>query len=140
MVTESGLGADMGFEKFMHIKCRSAGLLPDAAVLVCTVRALKLSSGRFKVVPGKPLDAAMQPENLEAIAAGAPNLEKQIENVGRFGVPVVVAINRFVTDTPAELELIRTIALRGGAADAQIADLWARGSPAARALHGRWLR
>jgi formate--tetrahydrofolate ligase len=128
VVTESGFGADMGFEKFMHIKCRASGLLPNAAVLVCTVRALKLSSGRFKVVPGKPLDAAMQAENLEAIAAGAPNLEKHIENVGRFGVPVVVAINRFATDTPAELELVRTIALRAGAADAQIADLWARGS------------
>jgi formate--tetrahydrofolate ligase len=128
VVTESGFGADMGFEKFMHIKCRASGLLPNAAVLVCTVRALKLSSGRFKVVPSKPLDAAMQGENLEAIAAGAPNLEKHIENVGRFGVPVVVAINRFATDTPAELELVRTIALRAGAADAQIPDLWARGS------------
>ena len=128
IVTECGFGADMGFEKLMHLKCRSAGLVPDVAVVVCTARALKMHSGRFRVSPGKPLDAELQRENLEAIAAGAPNLEKQIENVGRFGVPVVVAVNRFATDTSAELELIRTIALRAGALDARVGDLWARGS------------
>jgi formate--tetrahydrofolate ligase len=134
VVTESGFGADMGFEKLMHIKCRSSGLLPDLAVVVCTARALKMHSGRFRVSPGKPLDPGLQQENLEAIAAGAPNLEKHIESVGRFGVPVVVAVNRFDTDTTAELELIRTIALRAGAVDAQIADLWAQGSAGGKEL------
>jgi formate--tetrahydrofolate ligase len=128
VVTESGFGSDMGFEKFMHIKSRSAGLLPDLAVVVCTARALKMHSGRFSVSAGKALDPGLHQENLAAIAAGAPNLEKHIENVGRFGVPVVVAINQFATDSPAELELIRTIALRAGALDAQVGDFWARGS------------
>jgi formyltetrahydrofolate synthetase len=98
------------------------------AVIVCTARALKMHSGRFSVSPGKPLDPGLNHEELEAIAGGAPNLEKQIENVGRFGVPVVVAVNRFATDTPAELELIRTIALRAGALDARVGDFWAHGS------------
>jgi formate--tetrahydrofolate ligase len=128
VVTESGFGADMGFEKLMHVKCRSAGLAPDVAVVVCTARALKMHSGRFSVSTGQPLDLGLHHENLDAIAAGAPNLEKQIENVGRFGVPVVVAINRFDTDTADELELIRTIALRAGALDAQVGDFWAHGS------------
>jgi formyltetrahydrofolate synthetase len=102
--------------------------VPDVAVVVCTARALKMHSGRFSVAPGKPLDPGLHQEGLEAITAGAPNLAAHIESVGRFGVPVVVAINRFATDTSAELELIRTIALRAGACDAQIGDFWARGS------------
>ncbi|MCC6174476.1 MAG: formate--tetrahydrofolate ligase [Chloroflexi bacterium] len=128
VVTESGFAADMGFEKFMDIKCRASGLLPDAAVLVCTVRALKVHSGRYRVAPGKPLDPALEREDLEAVTLGLPNLEKHIENVRSLGVPVVVAINRFATDTPAELAAIRAASLRAGALDAQVSDVFARGS------------
>ena len=128
VVTESGFGADMGFEKLMHIKGRASGLLPDVAVVVCTVRALKVHSGRFKVTPGRPLDPAMEQEDLETVQLGLVNLEKHIENVRNFGVPVVVAVNRFNSDAPAELELVRAAALRAGALDAQVSEMWARGS------------
>ena len=110
VVTEAGFGADIGAEKFFNIKCRASGLVPDAALLVCTVRALKMHSGRFKIVPGKPLDPALLRENLEALGEGIPNLEKQVENVQKHGIPVVVAINRFPSDTHAEHEVIRAAA------------------------------
>src|SRR5450830_1287628 len=103
VVTESGFGADMGAEKFMDIKCRYSGAVPSAVVMVCSIRALKMHSGKFKVVAGKPLDAGLVQENLEAVAEGTVNLEKQIENMRLFGVPVVVAINRFLTDTDREI-------------------------------------
>ncbi len=128
VVTESGFAADMGFEKFMDLKCRAAGLLPDAAVLVCTVRGLKVHSGRYKVAPGRPLDPAIEREDIEAVTLGLANLEKQIQNVHQFGVPVVVAVNRFNSDTPAELETIRAGALRAGARAAAVSSLWADGS------------
>jgi formate--tetrahydrofolate ligase len=134
VVTESGFGADMGFEKFMDIKCRASGLLPDAAVLVCTVRALKMHSGKYKVVPGKPLDEGLKKEDLEAVRAGAVNLQAHIENVRSFGVPVVVAINHFTGDSPVEHELIREIALAAGAADAQVSTLWADGGKGGEGL------
>src|SRR5579875_3625947 len=134
VVTEAGFGADLGFEKFCHIKCRASGLRPDAAVLVATVRGLKAHSGRFRIVAGRPLPQALLQEDLDALAAGMPNLIKQIENARAFGVPVVVAINRFQTDTPRELELVRAIALEAGAYDAQVADHWARGGAGAEAL------
>ncbi|ACZ38740.1 formate--tetrahydrofolate ligase [Sphaerobacter thermophilus] len=118
VVTEAGFGADLGFEKFCDIKCRVSGLKPDAAVLVATIRALKAHSGRYKIVAGKPLDPGLVTENLDALREGIGNLEKQIENVRRFGVPVVVAINQFPTDTPAEIELVREVALKAGAFDA----------------------
>ena len=114
-VTESGFGADMGFEKFANIKCRTSGLAPDAAVLVCTVRGMKAHSGRFDVRPGTPLDPGMLAEDLPAVEAGLSNLAKQIANVCSFGTPVVVAVNRFPTDTDAEHELIRTAAVEAGA-------------------------
>lgn len=117
-VTEAGFGADMGFEKFVNIKCRTSGLQPDCAVLVCTVRALKAHSGRFDVLPGHPLDPALLTEDLDALASGLPNLVKQIENVEAFGIPVVVAVNRFPTDTDAEHEFIRRAARSAGAYDA----------------------
>ena len=97
--TEAGFGADMGAEKFFDIKCRASGLAPDAAVVVATVRALKMHGGVGKIVAGKPLDPALLEENVEAVRAGASNLAKQIENVRMFGVPAVVAINSFPTDT-----------------------------------------
>jgi len=127
VVTESGFGADMGAEKFFNIKCRYSGLKPDAAVLVATVRALKMHSGRFKVVPGKPLDKGLTEENLKAIKLGAGNLIKQIENVKMHHVPVVVAVNRFDSDTENELNLIKEIALKNGAEDAVISEVWAKG-------------
>lgn len=118
VVTEAGFGADMGFEKFVNIKCRVSGLRPDCAVLVCTVRALKAHSGRFDVKPGHPLDPGLLAEDLGAVEAGMPNLVKQVENVRSFGIPVVVAVNRFPTDTDAEHELIRAHAKAAGATDA----------------------
>jgi formate--tetrahydrofolate ligase len=115
-VTEAGFGADMGFEKFCNIKCRASGLAPDCAVVVCTVRALKAHAGRYSVRPGKPLDPALAREDLDAVREGMPNLIKQIENVRGFGVPAVVAVNRFPTDTDAEHELIKHAAISAGAA------------------------
>ncbi len=134
VVTESGFGAGMGMEKFMNIKCRYSGLVPDAVVMVCTVRALKMHSGRFRVVAGRPLDAGLVREDLKAIEDGMPNLEKQIENARLFGVPVVVAINAFPTDTEAEIELIRRRSLAAGAAGAHRSDVWAKGGAGAEEL------
>ena len=134
VVTESGFGADMGYEKFMDIKCRAAGVLPDAAVVVCTVRALKMHSGKFRIVAGRPLDPGLAEENLEVIEQGAVNLQKHIENVRALGVPAVVAINRFKTDTQAELDLVRKIALDAGALDAQVSEVWEFGGEGGRGL------
>jgi methylenetetrahydrofolate dehydrogenase (NADP+)/methenyltetrahydrofolate cyclohydrolase/formyltetrahydrofolate synthetase len=134
VVTESGFGADMGMEKFMDIKCRTSGLKPDCVVLVATVRALKTHGGGPKVVLGRPLDKAYTEENLSLLQAGMPNLDSHIRNALRFGVPVVVAINAFPTDTHAEIELIREKALEAGALDAVMADHWARGGDGAAAL------
>lgn len=115
VVTESGFGADMGAEKFMNIKCRASGLVPDCVVIVATVRALKASSGRFEVTPGKPLDVKLQTEDLESLAEGIVNLDKHIENMKKFGVPVVVAVNHFPTDTDAEHDFIKQRAMASGA-------------------------
>ena len=114
--TEAGFGADMGAEKFFDIKCRASGLSPDAAVVVATVRALKMHGGVGKIVAGKPLDPALLEENVEAVRLGCQNLAKQIENVTMFGIPAIVAINSFPTDTPAEVEAIREVALAAGRA------------------------
>ncbi|MFY9344184.1 MAG: formate--tetrahydrofolate ligase [Planctomycetota bacterium] len=127
VVTEAGFGADMGAEKFFDIKCRASGLKPDAALLVATVRALKMHSGRFAIVAGKPLPPGLQQEDLDALAAGIGNLEKQIENVRVFGIPVVVAVNRFPGDTDAEIEFVRQAALAAGAAAAHTSTLFADG-------------
>lgn len=127
VVTESGFGADLGAEKFMNIKCRISGLVPDAAVIVATIRALKMHSGRFKVVAGKPLDPGLTKENLDAVKAGSENLEKQIENMLYFGIPVVVAINRFGTDTEGEIELVKKIAITAGADSAVTSDIHQKG-------------
>ena len=126
-VTESGFGADIGMEKFMNIKCRASGLAPDCVVLVCTVRALKMHSGRFKVVAGKPLDEGLIKENTKAVAEGAANLEKQIENVLLHGVPCVVAINEFTTDTDAEFRVIAEKAKVAGAYAVVRSRVWAEG-------------
>jgi formate--tetrahydrofolate ligase len=126
-VTESGFGADIGMEKFMNIKCRASGLVPDCVVLVASVRALKMHSGKFKVVAGKPLDDALIRENPEAVAEGCPNLEKQIENVLAHGVPCVVAINQFTTDTEKEFAVISERAMAAGATAVVRSNVWAEG-------------
>ncbi|MDI6781592.1 MAG: formate--tetrahydrofolate ligase [bacterium] len=130
-VTESGFGADLGAEKFMNIKCRYSGVKPDAVVVVATVRALKMHSGDFTVVAGKPLDPGLIKENLDALERGCVNLEKQIENMRLFGVPVVVAINRFSDDTDKEIELIRKKSMDAGAEDAVPTEHWAKGGDGA---------
>jgi formate--tetrahydrofolate ligase len=127
VVTESGFGADMGMEKFMNIKCRYSGLVPDAVVMVATVRALKMHSGRYRVVAGRPLDPGLAKEDLRAVGEGCANLDKQIENARLFGVPVVVALNAFPTDTSAEIELIRQRSLAAGAEGCHVSEVWAKG-------------
>jgi len=127
VVTESGFGADMGFEKFMDIKCRASGLMPDAVVLVATVRALKMHGGGPKVTPGKPLSSAYTEENLDLLRKGLCNLTAHIEVIKKYGLPVVVAINSFPTDTEAEHEIAREAALEAGAFDAVVTKGWALG-------------
>jgi formate--tetrahydrofolate ligase len=110
LVTEAGFGADMGAERFFNIKCRASGLEPDAAVVVATVRALKVHSGRFRVVAGRPLPPEMVKENPDDVWAGAANLRKQVENISIHGVTPVIAINAFPTDHPSEQAAVREIA------------------------------
>ncbi|MFN6118097.1 MAG: formate--tetrahydrofolate ligase [Actinomycetes bacterium] len=115
LITEAGFGADMGAERFFNIKCRNSGMTPDAAVLVATVRALKAHSGKFRIVPGKPLPADLLAENPDDVRAGAANLIKQIENVKVHGVSPVVAINAFPGDYASEHQAIRESAESVGA-------------------------
>jgi formate--tetrahydrofolate ligase len=115
LITEAGFGADMGAERFFNIKCRASGLVPDAAVLVATVRALKAHSGKYKIVAGKPLPEDLLAENPDDVLAGAANLAKQIENVKAHGVTPVVAINGFPTDHKSEHDAIRRVAEAAGA-------------------------
>ena len=132
--TEAGFGADMGAEKFFDIKCRASGLAPDAAVVVATVRALKMHGGVGKIVAGKPLDPALLEENVAAVRAGGANLAAHVEMIRRFGIPAVVAINAFPTDTPGEVEAIREVALAAGASDAVVATHFVDGGAGAAAL------
>ena len=132
--TEAGFGADMGAEKFFDIKCRTSGLRPDAAVMVATVRALKMHGGVGRVVAGKPLDPALAAENVDGVRRGGANLVRQIEIVREFNVPVVVAINWFPTDSPAELEAIRELALAAGARDAVVTRNFTEGGAGAESL------
>jgi formate--tetrahydrofolate ligase len=134
VVTEAGFGADIGCEKFFNIKCRASGLVPSAAVVVTTVRALKMHSGRFRVVAGKPLDPGLEREDLSAVEAGIGNLEKQLENVAAHGIPAVVAVNRFPTDTDREHDLVRRRALAAGAVAAEVSDVFAKGGEGGKAV------
>jgi len=134
VVTESGFGADIGMEKFFNIKCRYSGLIPQVVVLVATVRALKMHGGGPKVVAGKPLAPEYTDENLELLRAGLPNLERHVQNALKFGVNVIVAVNSFANDTPAEVELVREAALKMGAMDAVVSTHWADGGKGAKAL------
>merc|ERR1712241_60360 len=134
VVTEAGFGADIGMEKFFNIKCRTSGLTPNAVVLVATVRAIKMHGGGPPVVAGSPLKAAYTEQNLELVEKGFCNLRKQIENANLFGIPVVVAVNKFHTDTQAELEMVCNLAKQNGAFDAVICTHWAHGGPGAKEL------
>ena len=128
VVTEAGFGADLGAEKFMNIKCRKAGLAPSVVVCVATVRAMKMNGGVAK--------ADLGPENVEAVQAGCPNLGRHIENLKSFGVPVVVAINHFVTDTDAEVQAIKDYVADHGA-EAIVSQHWEFGSKGSEALATR---
>ncbi len=134
VVTESGFGADCGMEKFFNIKCRISGLKPDCVVIVATVRALKMHGGVGNIRPGKPLPPELIEENLPALEKGCANLEKNIENARLFGVPVVVAVNRFTQDTDAEIELIQDRAVAAGAEGAYLSEVWANGGDGGREL------
>ncbi|HOX16814.1 MAG TPA: formate--tetrahydrofolate ligase [Spirochaetales bacterium] len=134
VVTESGFGADMGFEKFVDIKCRTSGMYPDAAVLVATVRALKMHGGGPKVTPGKPLAAAYTSPDVELLRKGLSNLEAHLGILRSFGVPAVVAINAFPTDSQAEWDLIREAATKAGAVDAVVTHNFAEGGEGAADL------
>jgi methylenetetrahydrofolate dehydrogenase (NADP+)/methenyltetrahydrofolate cyclohydrolase/formyltetrahydrofolate synthetase len=131
VITESGFGADIGMEKFFNIKCRYSNLIPDAVVLVATIRALKMHGGGPKVVAGRPLDKAYTEENLELLEKGIGNLAAHIENAQKFGIPVVVAVNRFHTDTDAEVEMVKRMAREAGAEQAVMSDHWAKGGDGA---------
>lgn len=128
VVTEAGFGADCGAEKFFDIKCRTSGLKPDAAVVVCSIRALKAHSGRFKIVAGMPLDTCLEKEDIKAIGEGICNLEKQINNIAIFGVPVVVAINRFPCDTDKEIDFVKKKTKEFGAYDSCVSEVFSKGS------------
>uniref|UniRef100_A0A8D3CP56 C-1-tetrahydrofolate synthase, cytoplasmic n=1 Tax=Scophthalmus maximus TaxID=52904 RepID=A0A8D3CP56_SCOMX len=134
VVTEAGFGADIGMEKFFNIKCRYSGLRPHVVVLVATVRALKMHGGGPTVTAGMPLPKEYVEENLELLEKGCSNMKKQIENAQHFGVPVVVAVNAFKTDTVTELDLVCSVAKAAGAFDAVRCSHWAEGGAGAVAL------
>jgi len=131
VLTEAGFGADMGLEKFCNIKCRYSGLAPDCIVMVATIRALKMHGGGPRVVAGQPLPHAYTNEDLDLVEQGCSNLRRLIHTARAFGVPVVVAVNRFKTDTPAEVDLVRRLAVAAGAEDAVMTDHWALGGAGA---------
>ena len=130
-ITEAGFGADIGMEKFFNIKCRYSGLLPQCAVIVATARALKMHGGGPDVVAGKPLDHVYKEENLDLVRAGCANLLHHIKNINKYGVKAVVAINKFATDTEAELNIIRELSLGAGAFAAVVTNHWAEGGAGA---------
>ena len=127
MVTESGFGADCGMEKFFDIKCRYSGLTPNCVVMVASIRALKMHGGGPKVTPGVKLDKAYTQENHQLLEKGLCNLEANLNIAHQFGIPVVVAINRFPTDTDSEVEMVKKAAERFGAEAAVESNVWAKG-------------
>ncbi|KAL1610094.1 tetrahydrofolate synthase [Paraconiothyrium brasiliense] len=131
VVTESGFDFTMGGERFFNIKCRSSGLQPDTVVIVATVRALKVHGGGPPVTAGAQLPEVYRTENVEILRKGCVNLKKHIENAKAYGVPVVVCINKFSTDTQAEIDVIKEEALAAGAEDAIAANHWAEGGKGA---------
>ncbi|MGH8199158.1 MAG: formate--tetrahydrofolate ligase [Steroidobacteraceae bacterium] len=134
VLTESGFGADMGMEKFFDIKCRYSGLIPNCVVLVATIRALKMHGGGPKVTAGQPLHPDYTMEHLGLVEQGCSNLVRMIRSARLFGIPVVVAVNRFAHDTAAEIELVRRLAVQAGAYDAVATNHWAEGGAGAADL------
>lgn len=131
VVTEAGFDFTMGGERFFNIKCRTSGLVPDVVVVVATVRALKVHGGGPPIAPGAALSEVYKTENVDILRAGCVNLKKHIENAKSFGIPVVVAINQFATDTDAEIAVIREEAIAAGAEDAILSNHWAKGGEGA---------
>ena len=127
VVTEAGFGADIGMEKFFNIKCRYSNLIPNCVVLVASIRALKLHGGGPKVEPGTPLPVEYSTENLDLVQKGCSNLIRHIQNSNKFGVPVVVALNKFSKDTQSEIDLVIRIAKENGAFDAVLCENWEQG-------------
>jgi formate--tetrahydrofolate ligase len=140
VVTEAGFGSDLGAEKFFNIKCRASGLRPSAAVIVASLRALKLHGGGGPAKPGAPLPSTLTGPNREALARGLVNLEQHIANVRAFGVPAVVAVNAFAGDPKDELDYVREKAIECGAVAAAISTPWADGGAGAEALAGAVLQ
>lgn len=137
VVTESGFGADCGFEKIVDVTCRQSGLKLDAAVIVASIRALKMHGGAFVLKPGQKYQTIKkfaETENMPALEKGCENLAKAIDIVKTFGVPAVVAINRFTPDTDAEIELVRRKALEAGAEEAVPVEVWAKGGEGGKEL------
>ncbi|MEK7398200.1 MAG: formate--tetrahydrofolate ligase [Candidatus Poribacteria bacterium] len=137
VVTESGFGADIGFEKLIDVKCRQSGLKVDCGVVVATVRALKMHGGGFLLKPGQryaSVKEQAEKENLPALEKGCENLAKAISIVKTFNIPVVVSINRFTSDTEAEIELVRRKAFEAGATDVALSEAWAKGGEGAKEL------
>ncbi|MBZ0277975.1 MAG: formate--tetrahydrofolate ligase, partial [Anaerolineae bacterium] len=134
VITESGFGADIGAEKFFDIKCRASGLQPNAAVLVVTIRALKAHTGKYKITPGKPLDPGLTSENVADVEIGAANMVRHLENMRKFGVNPVVAINVFSADTEKEIAAVKEIAAAAGAVGVAVANHWAEGGAGATEL------
>jgi len=134
VVTEAGFGADMGFEKYCDIKCRTSNKHPDAVVLVVTIRALKAHSGQYQVIPGRPIDPTIYEPNTDAVRAGIPNMSKHLENIAKFNLPCVVAINKFPTDTEDEIAVVAEAARQAGAFDAVLSDVHAKGGKGAAQL------
>ncbi|WBW71180.1 C1-5,6,7,8-tetrahydrofolate (THF) synthase, trifunctional enzyme Thf1 [Schizosaccharomyces osmophilus] len=131
VVTEAGFASDIGMEKFMNIKCRTSGHKPDAVVIVATVQALKLHGGGPPVGPGKPIPNEYKNEDVELVRKGCSNLAKHISNSRKYGLPVVVAINKFASDSESEISAIREEAIRAGATDAVVSNHWAEGGKGA---------
>jgi len=134
VVTESGFGADCGMEKFFNIKCRYSGIIPNCVVMVATIRAMKMHGGGPKVTPGLALDKAYTEENLELLEKGLCNLEANLNIAHQFGIPVVVAINRFPPDTDSEIEMVKKAVEKFGAEAAVESNVWAKGGEGGAAL------
>lgn len=134
VVTESGFGSDLGAEKLFNIKCRTAGIKPAAEVIVCTVRGLKYQSGRFVVRPGRPLPDALLQKDTESLVAGIENLRGHLANLRQYGMPVVVAVNQFPSDTDEEIQLVRQLAVEAGAHRVAATRAFAEGSDGALEL------
>ncbi len=134
VITESGFGADIGAEKFFNIKSRISGLQPNAVVLVATVRALKAHTDKYKIIAGKAIDPALSEESVADVEAGAVNMVRHLENLKKFGVNPVVAVNVFSNDTAKEIQAVREIAIAAGATGAAAARHWAEGGAGAAEL------